>query len=264
MFIIIFLLYDIIITGDSMIYELKTIEELNKIKPFFNEIRFYMGKSVLDKTLGCAYTDNIEKPNIAFLVVRRYCFISGNIKKDILKKIIDENFRDYKLIPSDNLIKEIEEIYKDNIIKSYRYSIKKDPIFNISKLNSMKDILEDDFKIVKIDKEIANKINHENFIKITDNFEENGIGFCCLKNNEIIGVASSNIFYKDGIEVNIKVKEEYRRKKIATSMAANLTLECIRRNKKISWDAANINSVKLAEKLGFSYDSKYIFYTFNK
>ena len=50
-----------------MIYELKTIEELNKIKPFFNEIRFYMGKSILDKTLGCAYTDNIEKPNIAFL-----------------------------------------------------------------------------------------------------------------------------------------------------------------------------------------------------
>lgn len=40
-------------------------------------------------------------------------------------------------------------------------------------------------------------------------------------------------------------------------MAANLILECLRENKKISWDAYNINSVKLAEKLGFEFDSAY-------
>ena len=78
-----------------------------------------------------------------------------------------------------------------------------------------------------------------------------------MYNKEIIGVASSNIFYKDGIEVNIRVKENYRRRGIATAMAANLILECLRENKKISWDAYNINSLKLAEKLGFEFDSAY-------
>lgn len=82
--------------------------------------------------------------------------------------------------------------------------------------------------------------------------------------NKIIGVASSNIFYKDGIEVNIKVEEQYRREGIATAMASKLILECLEQNKKISWDAANMNSVGLAQKLGFKYDSTYHFYSFNQ
>ena len=111
------------------------------------------------------------------------------------KDIINENFKDYKLIPSDNLSKEIEEIYQDNVIKSYRYSIKKNPIFNISKLEKMSNSLENNFELIKIDKCMANKIKKESFINITDDYEKYGIGFCCIKNNEIIGVASSNIFY---------------------------------------------------------------------
>ena len=45
-------------------------------------------------------------------------------------------------------------------------------------------------------------------------------------------------------------------------MASNLILECLEKNKKISWDAANINSVNLAKKLGFEYDSTYNIYSF--
>ena len=104
-----------------MLYEIKGDESLNKIKDFFNDIRFFMGKSVLDGMMGNAYVDNISNPSIAFLTVRKYCFISGNIEKEKFKQIIDEQFKSYKLIPSDGLSKELEEIYKDNIIKSYRY-----------------------------------------------------------------------------------------------------------------------------------------------
>lgn len=245
-----------------MLYEIKGDESLNKIKDFFNDIRFFMGKSVLDGMMGNAYVDNISNPSIAFLTLRKYCFISGNIEKEKFKQIIDEQFKSYKLIPSDGLSKELEEIYKDNIIKSYRYSIKKDPVFNIQKLEDMSNDIKTKYGIVKIDKEMANRIKNENFINITDDYENNGIGFCCIYNNEIIGVASSNIFYKDGIEVNIKVKEQYRRQKIATALASTLIIECLRQGKKVSWDAANTNSIGLAEKLGFEYDSKYSIYNF--
>lgn len=64
-----------------------------------------------------------------------------------------------------------------------------------------------EYQIQEIDKNVAEKIKEEKFINITDNYEKNGVGYCCIYNNEIIGVASSNIFYKDGIEVNIKVKD---------------------------------------------------------
>lgn len=220
-----------------------------------------MGNSVLDGTMGEAYVDNIKSPRIAFLVVRKYCFISGNADEKYLEKIVNQNFKHYTLIPSDNIANQIEKIYSNNIQKSHRYSIKKDTIFDMEKLYNMANCSEN-YKLVKIDESLADKIKKIKFINITDNYKENGIGFCCIFNNEIIGVASSDIFYKDGIEVNIKVKEEYRRQGIATALASRLIIECIKQNKKVNWNAANTDSVGLAQKLGFEYDSTYDIYNF--
>lgn len=247
-----------------MIFEINNFKKLQEIKPFFTDIRFYMGNSVLDGVMGKAFVDNIENPNIAFLVVRKYCFISGNINDKKLKDIIDKNFKNYTLIPSDIIANKIEKIYSNNVQKSQRYSIKKEVSFDIDKLYRMSNRPEKDFKLIQIDEVLADNIKKLEFINITDNYKKNGIGFCCVHNNEIIGVASSNIFYKEGIEVNIKVKEEYRRKGIATAMASKLIIECLNQNKKISWDAANLNSVSLAEKLGFEYDSAYNIYNFKE
>lgn len=58
----------------------------------------------------------------------------------------------------------------------------------------IKNAKEYEFKI--INQEIANRIKQEQFMNITDNYAENGIGYCCFYNNQIIGVASSNIIYK--------------------------------------------------------------------
>lgn len=245
-----------------MIYKIEKERDLLKIKPLFNDIRFYMGNSVLDGIMGEAYVDDIKNPNIAFLVVRNYCFISGSINENKLKEIIDKKFINYKLIPSDRIGSQLKKIYSNNIQKSQRYSIKKDVIFDIERLYHMANSLEKCFNLVKVDEILANKIKQIKFINITDNYKKNGIGFCCIYNNEIIGVASSNIIYKDGIEVNIKVDEKYRREGIATAMASTLILECLKQNKKVSWDAANMNSVGLAQKLGFEYDSSYNVYTF--
>ncbi len=245
-----------------MIFEVTEQKNLEKIKILFDDIRFYMGNSVLDGVMGKAFVDDVDNPNTAFLIVRNYCFISGNIEDKDLKEIIDKNFKNYTLIPSDNIACKIEKIYANNIQKSQRYSIKKDVTFDKEKLYQMANSLDKKFKLVQIDETLANNIKKLKFINITDNYKEYGIGFCCIYNNEIIGVASSNIFYKDGIEVNIKVKEDYRRKGIATALASMLIIECLNQNKKISWDAANMNSVVLAEKLGFKYDSEYNIYKF--
>lgn len=55
-------------------------DQMDKIEYLFNDIRFYMGKSVLDGLMGEAYTDNLEKTTVAYLLVRKYCFINGNYK----------------------------------------------------------------------------------------------------------------------------------------------------------------------------------------
>ncbi|MCI8470179.1 MAG: GNAT family N-acetyltransferase [Clostridia bacterium] len=237
-------------------------KNLEKLKNLFIDIRFYMGHSVLDGTMGEAYADNISNPNFAILIVRKYCFMSGNIGKENLHKLIDNKLKQYIIIPSDSLKNIIEEIFKDNINKLERYSIKKNPLFDKQKLQEYIEKAPKEYPIQEIDKNTAEKIKEEKFINITDNYKKSGVGYCCIYNNKIIGVASSNIFYKDGIEVNIKVKDEYRRRGIATALASKLILKCLEENKKISWDAANLWSVGLAKKLGFEYDSTYNIYKF--
>ena len=82
-----------------MIFEVTDQKNLKEIKILFNDIRFYMGNSVLDGVMGKVFVDNVRNPNIAFLVVRNYCFISGNIDDKDLKidsviakgKIVVEN-----------------------------------------------------------------------------------------------------------------------------------------------------------------------------
>lgn len=236
--------------------------DLGKLKSLFKEIRFYMGHSVLDGVMGEAYTDNISNPKFAILIVRKYCFMSGNIERENLYKLVNSKLKQYILIPSDSLKSVMEEIFKDDIKKLERYSIKKTPLFDSKKLQEYVTKVPEEYSIQEIDKNVAERIKEEKFINITDNYEKNGVGYYCIYNNEIIGVASSDIFYKDGIEVNIKVKDEYRRKGIATALASNLILKCLEKNKKVSWDAANLWSVGLAEKLGFEYDSTYNIYKF--
>ena len=245
-----------------MLNKIAKKEDLKRIESFFKDIRFYMGKSVLQETMGDAFVDDINNPKFAILKVKKYCFISGDVEKETLKNIIDESFKDCIIIPSDNLIKPIEKIYADSIVKKLRYSIKKDVDFDVPKLEELANSLQGKYELVKINEKLGDRIKSERFINITDDYENYGIGYCCMHNNEIIGVASSNIFYKDGIEVNIRVKEEYRRQGIATAMAASLILECLRKNKEVSWDASNLNSLGLAKKLGFEYDSAYSTYRF--
>lgn len=246
-----------------MLQKVTENKDLEKLTNLFKDIRFYMGHSVTDGLMGDAYTDNIDTPNFAILIVRSYCFMSGNIEKENLQKLIDGSLKQYIIIPSDNLKILIEEIFKDNVNKLERYSIKKDTVFDKEKLQGFIAKIPENYKLHKIDKKIAERIKEEQFINITDNYEKYGVGYCCIYNDEIIGVASSNIFYKDGIEVNIKVKETHRRKGLATALASKLILECLKQNKMISWDAANLNSVGLAEKLGFEYDSTYDIYKFS-
>lgn len=246
-----------------MLKKIKNANQLKTIEYLFNDIRFFMGRSVLQGLIGEAYVDNLSDPKIAFLLVKdKYCFISGTLEKEKLKKAIDNNFSKYILIPSDNLCKIIEEIYQNTIIKSERYSMKKDVKFDVTKLEEISKTLSKEYDLVKIDTFLEKRIKQEHFMNITDDYKKYGIGYCCIYNDEIIGVASSNIFYKDGIEVNIRVKDEYRRKGIATAMASKLILECLKENRKVSWDAANMDSVGLAKKLGFEYDSTYNIYKF--
>ena len=61
-------------------------------------------------------------------------------------------------------------------------------------------------------------------------------------------------------EIEVDTVAEERRKGLATIACAALILCCLEENLYPSWDAQNMNSVHLAEKLGYEFDHEYTAY----
>ena len=93
-----------------------------------------------------------------------------------------------------------------------------------------------------------------------DKYLELGRGMVILKSGRIVAGASSYTRYKEGIEIEVDTVEEERRKGLATIVSAALILRCLDEGLYPSWDAQNMNSVRLAEKLGYEFDHEYVAY----
>ena len=87
-----------------------------------------------------------------------------------------------------------------------------------------------------------------------------GRGVVILKSGRIVAGASSFTRYNEGIEIEVDTVEEERRKGLATVASAALILRCLEEGLYPSWDAQNMNSVRLAEKLGYEFDHEYTAY----
>ena len=81
-----------------------------------------------------------------------------------------------------------------------------------------------------------------------------------MKDDRIVAGASSYTRYREGIEIEVDTVESERRKQLATIVCSALILACLDEGLYPSWDAQNINSVHLAEKLGYEFAHEYIVY----
>ena len=85
-----------------------------------------------------------------------------------------------------------------------------------------------------------------------------------IKDGQIMAGASSYTSYKGGIEIEVDTVQEERRKGLATIVCSALILRCLEEGLYPSWDAQNMGSVHLAEKLGYEFGHEYVAYEVNR
>ncbi|MBN1666678.1 MAG: GNAT family N-acetyltransferase [Anaerolineales bacterium] len=125
------------------------------------------------------------------------------------------------------------------------------------------------YQVQALDMELAGRLAQEDSEFAIDHFltyrtpEEllfNGFGFCALNNDALVCVATSFAVCDQGIEIQINTRPAHRRKGLATSVAAHLILFALEQGLDPNWDAANPESVALAQKLGYTYQGSYPIY----
>lgn len=245
-------------------------EEMYLIKPLFSGCDDTLVWTCLEGNMGNAWVDNVDNPKSAQIITADFCFFVGEPNIDLIKNIPECYTLDYMLIiPQNNeWATLIEENYKENCDKFFRYAIKKEGnIFDVEKLSTYVNELPDDYTLVKVDEKLYNQLSLEEWsedlcsqFKDYNSYKNHGLGYVVFHNGEIVSGASSYIYYNDGIEIEIDTKRDYRRKGLATVCGAKLILDCLENNLYPSWDAANKESVALSEKLGYHFDKQYVTY----
>jgi len=98
-----------------------------------------------------------------------------------------------------------------------------------------------------------------NFLSI-EHFLDTGFGYCIREHDRVIAACTSSLVSSQGVEVSITTRPDDRRKGVATLVAAWFLMHCLKNNLYPHWDAGNMISVNLAQKLGYQYIDFYDVY----
>ena len=152
-------------------------------------------------------------------------------------------------------------------VKEVRYAIKKDTHFSREKLKKMAASLPDNYLIRRINPEIYDMCLENSIFKdcvchfgSKEAFLEAGRGFAVMKDGRLVSACSSYTRYREGFELEVDTVKEERRKGLAGAVSAAMILSCISDGLYPSWDAMNMESVHLAEKLGYEFSHEYTCY----
>ena len=244
-----------------MIYELTDTSKVKHIFEGWNETLIF---SCLQKVMGKIFVTDPESPVSAMAYVGCFAFYAGVPDKELVRA----KPKGFVIMTPQNKEWEacIEECFPA-AKKVTRYAIKKDTQFDQSFLRSMVRKLPEGYELKEIDKDVydlclTDPVTREfvSSFKSKEKYLEIGRGMVIMRSGRIVAGASSYTRYNEGIEIEVDTVKEERRKGLATIVSAALILRCLDEGLYPSWDAQNMDSVHLAEKLGYEFDHEYTAY----
>lgn len=237
---------------------------LEKIAPLFSGWDETLIWSVLEGHMGRAIVDSEENPVSAQLAIGDICFFGGTPSETLAAKAAAE-----ELVPqNEGWEQAIERAWGDGVSRRLRYAIKKEPdVFRRDTLQYYVDSLPKEYELRLFDESICAQTFAESWsrdfcscFQNSEDFLRRGFGIAVLHDGALVSGASSYTIYRGGIEIEIDTKPEYRQRGLATACGARLILEALNRYLYPSWDAFDLRSVALAEKLGYHLSHPYTMY----
>ena len=244
-----------------MVYELADTEKAAALFEGWSETLI---RSCLQKVMGKVFVTDLEKPQSALAFVGCFAFYGGAPDRAL---VMHQPAGFVIMTPGNEAWASLIEECWPSAKKEVRFSIRKDTRFDIPALKKMAETIPEGYELRRIDAEIYDQCLSNpltcDFVSCFESKEqylELGRGMVLLKDGRIVSGASSYTRYKEGIEIEVDTVSEERRKGLATIVSAALILQCLEEGLYPSWDAQNMISVHLAEKLGYAFDHEYTVY----
>ena len=236
-----------------------------KIAALFDGWEETMIWSALQGVMGEITAGGPENPKSARILLGDFGFFAGEPNETLVSSML-ENRSFLLAVPQNEEWAACMEKIFPNSRRITRYAIKKEPgCFDRERLRKFARDIPAGYSVAPIDRELFSRVQEEewsrDFCANFQNWEQYaryGGGFAALYQGKIAAGASSYTAYREGMEIEVDTRTDHRRKGLALCCCANLILSCLEKGKYPSWDAANLGSVALAEKLGYHFDREYL------
>lgn len=238
--------------------------DMLRIAPFFEGWESALINAALHGCMGYTLTDDTKYPTAAQLVVGYFCFFAGKPHAALVAKAAAP-----LLVPRDAAwCAQIEAVWGTRVTKVLRYAIRKEAdCFHLPTLTGYVNALDDRYTMQLFDRNLYKQAMQEDWsrdfcalFESEADYLRRGLGVAVLENGRLVAGASSYAVYNGGIEIEIDTHVAHRRRGLATACAAKLILTSLDRGLYPSWDAHDLRSVALAEKLGYHLDGPYTAY----
>ncbi len=220
--------------------------------------------SCLQKVMGKVLVTDPVKPGSAMAFVGCFAFVAGEPDREL---VLGKPAGFVIMVPQNEAWAALIEDCWPDARRFTRYAIRKDTRFDTAALQKTVDGLPAGYALKPIDGELYDLCLQDpvtaDFVSSfgsRDRYLELGRGVVILKDGRIVSGASSYTRYREGIEIEVDTVPEERRKGLALIACAALILRCLAEGLYPSWDAHNLDSVRLAEKLGYKADHEYTAY----
>jgi hypothetical protein len=223
--------------------------------------------------MGRVWVPELDNPSFCLILLGNFVYLFGICPKGEiameLKKHLLLQCRHGFITPADARWEEwLEETFFGEFRISSRYAMRKDRNhFSETDLNRFLQIPHAGIRIKKMDKNLYDLALKEEWSReFCSNFEtpeeflKNGLGFAALEGNTLVSGCSAYGISEGMIQVTVATRKEYERRGLALSCSAAFILSCLEQGINPSWDADNIPSTCLAEKLGYIFEKEYKVY----
>ena len=240
----------------------------HKVQHLFAGWEETMITSCLQQVMGTLWVTDPETPQAACACVGCFVFYAGTPDRELAQYRPDGSGI---LVPQTEAWAALLAACHPHAKQFLRYALRKDTVFDREKLTALAASLPAGYQLRRIDAALYDLCLSQEATKelvyvfdSREHYLRDGLGFVCLQNGTILAGASSYSRYREGIEIEVDTIPEARQKGLATACSAALILACLDRGLYPSWDAQNLVSVHLAEKLGYRRSYDYLVYEVNE
>ncbi len=265
-----------------MINTMQTVDLKNydqDLSKLFNGFDWtFIPEAIQEGSLGKVLIDDLKDSKSGILTIPEFKinFFGGNPKSPSIQNFIENiPFLTMFMFDSEGWPEVLREIHPEKWIVIPRFGFNPKQL-NTDDLRQLQGNLSDEFRIEKIDLNLAKQIIEmaKNKDKLTqehlfgyssaEDFMERGLGYCVFEGDKLVSIAAAGASCKKGIEIQVDTRKEYRRRGLATAVAASLIIECLQQDITPNWDAATEESAVLAKKLGYIATGENLVYVYVK